>query len=128
MKIMKLLDTNMILRFLLNDNEEMNERVTEIIKSESVKITTEVVAEVVYVLRSVYKLERSKIADAVIEFLNIPSVYADNYTVIESGLRKYGEVSLDFVDCLLVAYHTEQGYEICTFDKKLIKQIDKTDC
>lgn len=115
----------MILRFLLNDNADMNRKVTEIIEAESVKVTTEVIAEVVYVLRSVYKLERSIIANAVIEFINIPSVRSDNYAVIETGLRKYSEVSLDFVDCLLIAYHSEQGYEICTFDKKLIKQINK---
>ena len=124
---MKLLDTNMILRFLLNDNEEMNAKVTEIIETESVKVTTEVIAEVVYVLKSVYKLDRNIIANAIIKFLNIPTVGSDNHAVIEAGLRKYSEVSLDFVDCLLIGYHTEQGYEICTFDKKLIKQINRTD-
>ncbi len=124
---MKLLDTNMILRFLLNDNEEMNAKVTEIIETESVKVTTEVIAEVVYVLKSVYKLDRSIIANAIIKFLNVSTVESDNHAVIEAGLRKYSEVSLDFVDCLLIAYHTEQGYEICTFDKKLIKKINKTE-
>jgi len=124
---MKLLDTNMILRFLLNDNEEMNAKVTEIIETESVKVTTEVIAEVVYVLKSVYKLDRSIIANAIIKFLNVSTVESDNHAVIEAGLRKYSEVSLDFVDCLLIAYHTEQGYEICTFDKKLIKNINKTE-
>jgi len=123
---MKLLDTNMILRFLLNDNAEMNAKVTEIIESESVKVTNEVIAEVVYVLRSVYKMERNVIANAVMTFLNISSVHSDNYTVLETGLSKYSEVSLDFVDCLLYAYHTVQGFDICTFDKKLLKQINRS--
>ena len=124
---MKLLDANMILRFLLNDNPEKSIKAKEIIENEIVSVTTEVIAEVVYVLNSFYKFERIEVAEAVTGFLNMQTVRADSYSVIVVALIKYREVSLDFVDCLLFAYNRVKGYEICTFDKKLIKHLSRTD-
>lgn len=48
---MQMLDTNMVLRYLLNDSREMADEAETIIKEGSVLLTTEVVAEVVYVLK-----------------------------------------------------------------------------
>ena len=58
---MRILDANMILRYLMNDNIKMADEVEELICSHEVLILPEVVAEVIYVMRSVYKLERSEI-------------------------------------------------------------------
>ncbi len=49
-------DTNMILRYLLNDNPEMSQRAEEYINAGDVSVTIEVIAEVVYVLKGVYSL------------------------------------------------------------------------
>ena len=53
-------DTNMILRYLLDDNLEMADKAEEYIKNENadVFVTVEVIAEVVYVLQKVYSLEQ----------------------------------------------------------------------
>ncbi|ABP65738.1 hypothetical protein Csac_0084 [Caldicellulosiruptor saccharolyticus DSM 8903] len=61
-KILKLIDANVILRFLLNDIAELNQIAKEIIKNNEVLILNEVVAEIVYVLEKVYKVERKDIA------------------------------------------------------------------
>ena len=66
---MVLLDANVILRYLLNDNTEMAEKAEQIIAAGDASVTTEVIAEVVYVLKGVYKLERSLIAKTVDHFL-----------------------------------------------------------
>lgn len=44
---MEMLDTNMILRYLLNDNKEMEDEAEKIIKKGSAQVSIEVVAEVV---------------------------------------------------------------------------------
>ena len=49
------------------------------------------------------------------------------YAVVLKALRYFGDTSLDFADCLLCAYHTVSGYEICTFDKKLNNFIMRED-
>ena len=51
---MVILDANVILRYLLNDNQEMAERADHLIQTEEVSVTIEVMAEVIYVLKGVY--------------------------------------------------------------------------
>lgn len=122
---MKILDENMILRYLINDNIEMADKVEEIIDSNEVLILPEVIAEVIYVMRSVYKRERSEIVSGLIDFLDMENVKTNCGNVLYEGIKLYGPVSLDFVDCLLCAYNTVSGYEICTFDKKLNNLIKR---
>ena len=55
---MVMLDTNMILRYLLNDNEEMASEAERVIKKEAVQVSIEIIAEVVYVLKGVYSVGR----------------------------------------------------------------------
>lgn len=67
---MVILDANVILRYLLNDNQEMAERADHLIQTEDVSVTIEVMAEVIYVLKGVYKVDRERIADTLLEFLH----------------------------------------------------------
>lgn len=117
----------MILRYLINDNFEMAQQVEDIINQYPVLVVPEVVAEVVYVLRSVYKKERYQIGMGIIEFMEMDNIISDCKGAIIKGLKLYAETSLDFVDCLLCAYHLEYDYEVCSFDKKLNKLIKKLD-
>lgn len=124
---MKILDTNMIIRYLIKDNEDMAEQVKHILKTEEVLVLPEVIAEVIYVMIKVYEYDRIIVADTLLRFVNLSAVVLDKPEVVKTGLKFFRDTSLDFVDCLLCAYHTEQGYEICTFDKKLNKLIEKND-
>lgn len=124
---MKILDANMILRFLIRDNEEMAEQVADILKSSKVIIYPEITAEVVYVMDKVYHYDRVLTSNAVKRFLMLSSVVAERAIVQKKALQYYAESSLDFADCLLCACHTELGYEVCTFDKKLIKMMNRMD-
>lgn len=124
-KNIKILDANIILRFFLKDNEEMANEAERIIDSSSVLLTLEVAAEVVYVLHGVYKQDRSTIADLLKRFISLNNMSVNEYAVLKTGLELYAENNLDFVDCLLCAYNQCYGYEICTFDEKLKKLIDR---
>lgn len=114
---MRMLDANIILRYLLNDNEKMADEAEKIIREERAWVTTEVMAEVVYVLKGVYGVGCREIKTSLLSFLS--EVETTEREIIELGLEIYAEKSLDFVDCLLYAYNQVKGYEIMTFDKKL---------
>lgn len=117
---MVLFDTNVVLRYLLNDIPEMADEAEQLIKNDTVGVTTEVLAEVVYVLGGVYHLSRTEIADAVKLFLeDVPAVYLSDKKIIIAALDLYAEKSLDFVDCVIWAYHHISGIDVKTFDKKL---------
>ena len=66
---MVMLDANMILRYLLNDNQEMADIAEQYLNDGDVSVTIEVLAEVVYVLKGIYSMEHDKIADTVKGFL-----------------------------------------------------------
>ncbi|MCI8375475.1 MAG: type II toxin-antitoxin system VapC family toxin [Lachnospiraceae bacterium] len=122
---MVMLDTNMILRYLLNDNEEMALKAENVIKKEQVYVTIEIIAEVVYVLKGVYSVEREEIKESLLAFLK--EVVAVEEDVLKIGIETYAKHTLDFPDCILYAYHRVKGYEIKTFDKKLLKLLNRTD-
>ena len=119
---MVILDTNMILRYLLNDNENMREIAKKYLRAGNVWITLEVAAELVYVLNGVYKLERKAIAEKIIQFLNVAD--CEESAVLQLALNTYALHNLDFVDCILYAYNEVKGIEIATFDKKLLHLLD----
>lgn len=58
---MIIVDTNVILRYLLQDNEELSSKAIEIIDNNEIFIPTEVIVEVSYVLKKVYKVEKFEI-------------------------------------------------------------------
>ena len=120
---MVIFDANMILRYLLDDNKEMADRAEAYLEKGHVFVTLEVVAEVIYVLNGVYALERSKIASIVKGFL----AYVDcrDMKVLTTAMEIYESHMLDFVDCVLYGYHVENGWDIATFDRKLLKLLDR---
>ena len=118
---MVMLDTNMILRYLLNDNQEMADKAEQYLNDGNVSVTISVIAEVVYVLKGVYSMDRDKIADTVKEFLEL--VGCQEMDVLKIALDTYAEHKLDFVDCVLYGYHAAKGFDIATFDKKLSKLL-----
>lgn len=124
-KNLKILDANVILRLFLRDNEEMADEAEKLIDSGGVLITLEVAAEVVFVLQKVYKQERSVIANLLERFICLNNVNVNEYAVLKKGLEIFAENNLDFVDCLMCAYKICCGYEVCTFDMKLKKIIER---
>lgn len=122
---MLILDANMILRFLLNDNEEMTNKVVSLLENNDAILLPEVLAEVVYVMNKTYKRTREYTVNIITAFMDIPAVKTEKKKIVTKGLQFFSETSLDFVDCLLCAYHTEAGYEIGTFDNKLLKLIQR---
>lgn len=113
---MRILDANVILRYLLNDIPDQAEEARKAVM-EGAATTTEVLAEVVYVLAGVYAADRETIAAALEGFLQ--EIEMAHKSALVFALRLYGASSLDFVDCVLAGYHRAENHEIMTFDKKL---------
>ncbi|BDU50994.1 PIN domain-containing protein [Haliovirga abyssi] len=120
---MKIVDANIILRYLLEDHEEHLREAENIIENNDILIFNEVIAEVIYVLEKLYKVNRVNIMQGLVDFFSNRSVELEKEEVVKKALKLFSEKKLDFVDCLLYAYSFEAGYEIATFDKKLLKAI-----
>ena len=112
-----IIDANIILRSILNDNEQLSEQARNIIENNNCFAPTEVIAEVVFVLQKVYnvpRIEIQKLISAAFKYINI-----SNEELVKEALIFYSETKLDFVDCILAAYYYVENEEIVTFDKKL---------
>ena len=120
---MIVLDTNTILRCILRDNKEMGALIDDQMAQEECLIFPEVIAEIIYVLLKVYRLDRGKIEILVSAILRHKNVRFPHRAVVKTALRYFGSTKLDFVDCLLIGYAIAEGRRIFTFDKKLKKYL-----
>ena len=121
-KNMQLIDANVILRYLLNDNRDMSQKAREVVSS-GAYTKPEIIAEVVYVLSGVYQAARSDIQAYVKEMLRF--IRCTERDAVVYAMDVYASTSLDFVDCLLVAYQALNKEAVFTFDKKLLKHLAK---
>ncbi len=111
------IDTNYIVRYLINDNIEMADIAEEILTTKNVFISNEILAEVVYVLLGVYQIPKVDIANQLLELLDFENILVSDKNIINKAFEIFKTKNLDFVDCLLCAYSKRD--KIATFDKKL---------
>ena len=120
---MKIVDANVVLRYLLADVPTLFTRSEQILETEAVYLPFEVLAEVVYVLDKVYAVSHGEISAALTDLLKYPTVSTYNVEVAIFGLKTYSDSSLDIVDSLLCGYRSVQGAEVVSFDKQLNKRL-----
>ena len=120
-KNMQLIDANVIIRCILNDCSEMTAKAVEIIDA-GAYTKPEILAEVVYVLQKFYSVQRPEIRNMLNKILEVVSCSEKECVIFAMDL--YASVSLDFVDCLLIAYHKVNNENIFSFDKKLNKHLN----
>lgn len=113
-------DTNVLLRYLLDDNEEQA-LIAEHVIDGGAWTSPEVLAEITYVLGSVYEAEREDIKAALDVLANIIRFQPDDVT--RSAIEEYGNTKLDFVDCMAVAYN-KYGERVFSFDKGVNKRMN----
>ena len=69
----------------------------------------------------VYKMTREEVSWVI--HCVLLDVKVDNLKALRYALGLFNQTNLDFVDCLLVAYHKVLGVEILSFDKKLCANL-----
>lgn len=124
-KNMKIVDANIVLRYLLNDHDELSNKATMIIEGNKVLLPNEVIAEIVYVLQKVYGIQNDKISETLLELLKYENIIVNDIEVLEEAFLLFGRRRLDFVDTLLYGYNKVKEYEIYTFDKKLNNVLER---
>jgi len=118
-----LIDANIILRYLTNDPPDMAARASALfhdIAAGIITVTVEdiVLAEVVWTLRSFYRVERIRIADQLIELIADDNIVNSDKPSLSLALTLYRQYNLGFADAILAARSLTQGdTEIISFDR-----------
>jgi predicted nucleic-acid-binding protein len=121
------LDTNVLIRFLVRDDEDQFDRARKLIRREAqtgdpVRISLLVLLETEWVLRSRYKLAKGEILDAFSELLSAVDLSFEDEPSIEEALFVWKDSSTQFADCLIGARHRALGcIATATFDNGAVK-------
>ncbi len=123
-----LLDSNCILRYLLNDipkQADIVEGYLKQCKKGNVTLYVPVLAfvESVFIMFKLYKLEKKDIVDRLSDFANIPFLEIENKMSLLSAFKLYSNYNVSFVDSLFLTEAKQTGKQLLTFDKKLKKLI-----
>ena len=121
---MKALDTNVLVRFLVKDDEPQAQKVYTLFKqAEADKnyfyVPILVVLETIWVLDSVYEIPRKEILDSINEILLMPILKFEAQPTIQRFIFSARENKIDLSDILIACAAKISGCEkILTFDKK----------
>jgi len=120
---MLIVDANIVLRLILNDNEDMVNQAHTRLLTDTFYVKREVIAEVVYVLSGVYNTGREDVGKAIFELIDTERIFVESEDSVRYAIDAFKVHKMDFVDCLLYAYNQVDGEEVFTFDKKLNKLL-----
>ncbi len=120
-----LIDTNIIIRFLVGDHEEHLKIATEIFtKIENAQIKAEildsVLMEAYFVLVKFYKLPKNEVLEDLKKLIALKGITGDKILLLET-LNILLNKNIDFVDALICAKAKLYGYEKLSFDNDLKK-------
>ncbi len=120
---MALVDTNILLRWLLGDHKELSPRAEKIVqeaKPSSLLVTDIIVAEIVYVLRGTGR-DRQQTSEALLLIGRTEAFKYENEELLAEIIRFITTTKLDFADCYLLARSRREKLELETFDGPLNK-------
>ena len=123
-----LIDTNVILRFLIGDDPPKAARAVALMNrveraDEILELSDEVFTETVWTLESFYQVPRTETAENLAAILSFSGIRVGSRDVLLRALQNYASSSADFVDCLLAARSKHRRIPIYTFDETDFKKL-----
>lgn len=125
----RLVDTNLIVRYLTQDHEKHAKAAERLFdRCERGEVTLVVLpvvlAECVFVLESFYKQAREDISRALTALITSAGVEITPTALYVDALKRYERSKLHFVDCVLAAHSAAEGMAVATFDRAFRKFPD----
>ena len=115
---MRAVDTNVIVRYLTEDDEVQATRARAVVDAGQVFVSTTVLLESEWVLRSVYAFQAAEVAAALRALAGLPGVFVENPSLLADALDGV-ERGMDFADALHVCQSSNCD-AFLTFDRRLI--------
>ena len=128
--MVSLIDTNVIIRFLAADVEKLHRKSTKIINQIyhdelQVEILGEVIMEVLFVMKGVYKESKEETSEHLKTLLSFKGVVNEDKYILIEALNMMCHKNIDFVDALICTKNKMQGYGKISFDKDVMKKCEK---
>jgi len=122
----RLVDTNLIVRYLVQDHEKHARAAGRLFEACDrgdlvIVVLSAVLSECVFVLESFYQQAREDIASALGTLISSRGVEINELAIHLDALARYGRTKVHFVDCLIAATASAEDTAIATFDQDFRK-------
>ena len=124
----RLVDTNLIVRYLVQDHEKHAKAAGKLFDACDrgdvvIVVLPAVLAECLFVLESFYEHPRGDIASALGRLISSPGVEIDAAINLDA-LDRYRKTKVHFVDCLIAATAATENMPVASFDQDFRKFTD----
>ena len=120
---MNAVDTNVLVRLLIDEDVEQSRTARALLRSQHVWIAKTVLLETAWVLKSVYSLDGPTVNAALKRVLGLANVRAEDHAVVAEALRLTDE-GLDFADALHLCSRPA-GVRFMSFDRALVRRANR---
>ena len=115
----KTVDTNVLVRALVDEDSEQSRIAAKVLTLEAVHVPVTVILETEWVLRSSYKLGRQRVCELLGSVMGLENVDVDQRQMVGAAIAAHGE-GFDFADAMHVN-SAGNSVAFLTFDKELLK-------
>jgi len=124
---MPALDTNVLIRYLVQDDEPQLAAAKRLIRKcvaegQTLLVPVTVALEVEWVLRASFEYGKDEVVEALSSLLSAAELSFESEQALEVALQLYRNGAADFADCLRIALVAQAGESpLWTFDKRAAK-------
>lgn len=125
------LDTNVLVRYIMQDDAKQSALATRLVESLSAEAPGFVplvsVVELAWVLFAAYELDRAQLVEAFEGLLRTKELVVDRAETVWKALRVFQGANADFADCLIERSSAAAGCErTMSFDRGAVKGCGMT--
>jgi predicted nucleic-acid-binding protein len=116
----KIVDTNILVRFLTNDIPTEAATAKSILQSNRIQVPIIVFAETVYILENHYQINKNIVSSTLLSFIKLKNVHCPEF--VNHALEIYQNENISFYDCLVIAEALNtKSANLETLDQKMEK-------
>lgn len=122
------LDTNVLVRYLAQDDPKQSAAATRFIEqrlgpAERGFVSLVALLETVWVMESRYAADAALVADILADLLDTASLEVQDAAAVRAALQRYRAGIVDLHDCLIVSLAEQRKARVVTFDAKAAKRL-----
>jgi len=126
MTTITVVDTNVVIRLLVDDHPQLSSKAKELFNSAqngntTIYIDEVIVAEIIWLMLSFYKKEKQVIISLLEKLLSQKWIVNPRKEILQKALAFYASHNVSFVDCWAMMIAKNKKYAFVTFDKTLDK-------
>jgi predicted nucleic-acid-binding protein len=122
------LDTNVLVRYLAQDDPRQSAAATRFIEqrlgpADRGFVSLVALLETVWVMESRYAADATLVADILSDLMETASLEVQDAGAVRVALQRYRAGGVDLHDCLIVSLAEQRSARVVTFDAKAAKRL-----